>query len=314
MVCKNLNENSEMQILKNMMKKCWKLLKFKIIVRYTLILILFSASYANASYNIVNEEKIFNESNASKEFSMLYVDGFGANSGGFKLILRTYERRSGSYFKSVLVDVEYILSSQDEIIYFKNVEQIPLSDNNGEIILSHRPNVALEEGKNYSGKARIYIYKDGVPEYFLTAVSNFTARTDAEITEVFGDSIGASATIKSTSMIPLNGKIIFTLKKDNVVIETKEVDAPSIMSNDKEKTVNILWKKKPDPGKYMLSVILDGTEIIDQYDKIFTIEKTTAEISNSTGQKEEVPTASGFTSLSAILVLVTLTLGFGRRN
>jgi hypothetical protein len=308
-----MNKTGVIEINEKMIKNvCLGSRQLKVIVKCALILILFSSSFADASYNIVKDENIFNESNASKEFSMLYVDGFGANSGGFKLILRTYERRSGSNFKSLLVDIEYILSSQDKVVYSKRVEQIPLSDTNGEIVLTHRPSIALEEGKSYTGMARIYLYKDGIPEYYLTAVSTFTARSDAEITEVFGDSIGASATIKSKSMIPLNAKIIFTLRKDNVVVGTREVEAPSIMANDKEKTVNVLWTNNLNPGKYMLSLLLDGSEIIDEHDKIFTIEKRTAAISNSTGQNEEVPKASGFTSLLAILVLVTIVLR--RRN
>jgi hypothetical protein len=303
---------SEMRVAKHVKKMCRGSRQFKVIVKCALILILFSSSLADASYNVLKDENIFNESNASKEFSMLYVDGFGANSGGFKLILRTYERRLGSNFKSLLVDIEYILSSQDKVVYSKRVEQIPLSDTNGEIVLTHRPSVALEEGKSYRGMARIYLYKDGVPEYYLTAVSSFLARSDAEITEVFGDSIGASATIKSKSMIPLNAKIIFTLRKDDAVVGKREVEAPSIMSNDKEKTVSVLWANNLDPGKYMLSVLLDGTEIIDEHDKIFTIEKRTAATSNSTRQNEDVPKASGFTSLLAILVFVTIVLR--RRN
>lgn len=315
MVCKEIIKKSEMRVANHVTKMCLGSRQFNVIVKCALILILFSSSFADASYNLVSDEKIFNESNASKEFSILYVDGFGANSGGFKLILRTYERRSGSNFKSVLVDIEYIQSSQDKVIYSKRVEQISLSDTNGEIVLTHRPSVALEEGKSYTGMARIYLYKDGVPEYYLTSVSTFTARNDAEITEVFGDSIGASATIKSKSMIPLNAKITFTLKKDGAVVGTREVEAPSIMANDKEKTVNVLWTNNLDQGKYMLSVLLDGTEIIDEHDKIFTIEKKTAATSNITGQNENAPKTLGFVSgFTIITILVLFTKVLRRRN
>lgn len=217
-----------------------------------LILILLTASSAYASDN----ETIFNESDVG--FSKLYVDGFGVNSNGFTLILRTYERLQGTRFKPVLVDVEYSLTTQGKVIYSKRVEQITLPDENEGISkLTHYPRVALEEGKNYTGAARVYLYRQGIPEYYLASSSSFTARNDAEITEVFGDGIGASATIKSKSMVPLNAKIIFTLKQDEKIIETREATAPVIMSNEKEKTVNILWTNSLNEGTYMVSAILE---------------------------------------------------------
>src|SRR3990172_4271540 len=194
------------------------------------ILILLTASSAAA----LDNETIFNESDVG--FSKLYVDGFGVNSNGFTLILRTYERLQGTRFKPFLIDVDYSLTTQGKVIYSKRVEQITLpEETDGTATLAHHANVALEEGKIYTGMARVYLYRQGIPEYYLTTNAGFTARNDAEITEVFGDGIGASATIKSKSMVPLNAKIIFTLKQGDKIIETREAAAPVIMSNEKEK-------------------------------------------------------------------------------
>ncbi|MCZ7399198.1 MAG: hypothetical protein O8C62_05865 [Candidatus Methanoperedens sp.] len=266
-----------------------------------LILILLTASSAYASDN----ETIFNESDVG--FSKLYVDGFGVNSNGFTLILRTYERLQGTRFKPFLVDVEYSLTTQGKVIYSKRVEQITLPDENEGISkLTDYPRVALEEGKNYTGMARVYLYRQGVPEYYLTTSSSFTARNDAEITEVFGDGIGASATLKSKSMVPLNAKIIFTLKQDEKIIETREALAPVIMSNEKEKTVNILWTNSLNEGTYMVSAILEGKDIIDRHDKTFTVEKRTLAPANATRQAAK--TAPGLTSFSAIMAVLILVL------
>ncbi|NJD54390.1 MAG: hypothetical protein FIB07_16195 [Candidatus Methanoperedens sp.] len=280
-------------------------------IKYLMIfaLILLTASFADASAdNFLKEEKIFNESYVDTGFSKIYIDGFGVNSDGFKLILRTYERLQGSRFKPFLADIEYVLITREEVVYSKRVEQIQLpQENEGITTLSHHAHIALEEGRNYTGIARVYLYRDGIPEYYLSASSVFTAKNDAEITEVFGDGIGASATLKSKSMVPLNSKIIFTLKQGDKIIETRDIAAPSIMSNDKEKTVNILWTESLNEGTYRVSVLLEGKEIIDNHDKMFTVDKRTTATTNSTNQPvNSVRSAPGFTSIMAILIILIL--------
>ncbi len=250
----------------------------------------------------------------SAYFTRVYVDGFSVNSNGFKLILRTYERHQEIHFQAFLADIEYVLMTQGQVIYSKRVEQVPLSaGSGGEIVLDHHGHAALEAGKNYTGMAKIYLYSKGIPEYYLTASSNFTARNDADITEVYGDGIGASATIKSKSMVPLNAKIIFNLKQDGRIIETKEITAPSIMSNDKEKTVNVLWNDNLNEGTYMVSVLLEGNDITVNHDKVFTVEKRAAGTPQSVAQPgnsgHNIP---GFTLVSAILAMFALVLIFRR--
>ncbi len=280
-----------------------------------LALIMLFASVADASMNgSVEKENFFNESSSISGFSKIYVDGFGANSNDFKLILRTYERHLETSFKPFLADIEYILTAQGQIVYSKRVEHIPLSvGSEGDIILDHHGNVALEEGKNYTGLAKVYLYRDGSPEYYLTANSNFTARNDAEITEVYGDGIGASATIKSMSMVPLNAKIIFTLKQDGKTMKTREIVAPSIMSNDKEKTVNILWTDNLNKGTYMVSVLLEGKYLIVNYDKAFTVDKKAiAETPKPTVKSDN--SIPGFTLIQAVLAIFALVWIYKRRG
>jgi hypothetical protein len=143
-------------------------------IKYLIIFILtlFTPSLAGASTdNFLVQENIFNESDVV--FSRVYVDGFGVNSDGFTLILRTYERLQGTRFKTLLADVESVLITQGQVVYSKKVEQIPLpAETDGTTTLSHHPHVALEEGKNYTGIARVYLYRQGIPEYYLTSSSN----------------------------------------------------------------------------------------------------------------------------------------------
>lgn len=280
-----------------------------------LALITLTASTVGASINSsIENENFLNENNAMSGFSKIYVDGFSVNSNGFKLVLRTYERHAQTNFKPFLSDIEYILMTRGQVVYSKRLEQIPLSvGSEGDIILDHHENVALEEGKNYTGLAKVYLYRDGSPEYYLTTSSNFTARNDAEITEVYGDGTGASATIKSMSMVPLNAKIIFTLKQDGKAMETREIVVPSIMSNDKEKTVNILWTDNLNKGTYMVSVLLEGKDLIVNYDKTFTVDKKAmVEIPKPAGKSDR--SIPGLTLIQAVLAIFALVWIYQRRS
>ena len=179
-------------------------------------------------------------------------------------------------------------------------------------MLDHHGHVALESGKNYTGTVNIFLYSKGIPEYYLTANSNFTARNDVDITEVYGNGIGASATVKSKSMVPLNAKMIFNLRQDGRTIETKEIAAPSIMSNDKEKTVNVLWNNNLNEGIYMVSVLLQGNDIIANHDKIFTVDKRETAIPQSVAQPGNSHSIPGFTLFPAIIAIFVLVIIFRR--
>lgn len=286
-----------------------------------LALIMLTASTVDASIDSsIEKENFFNEDSGMSGFSKIYVDGFGVNSNGFKLILRTYERHAETSFKPFLADIEYILMAQGRVVYSKRVEQIPLSvGSEGNIILNHQGKVALEGGKNYTGMAKVYLYREGKPEYYITTSSNFTARNDAEITEVYGDGIGASATIKSMSMVPLDAKIIFTLKQGGKIVETREIAAPSIMSNDKEKTINILWTGNLGEGTYIVSVSLNGKDLTVNYDKIFTVDKRTSaktpEATNQSGKSGDSSYSTpGFTVIIPVLAILALVLIYKRRG
>lgn len=255
-----------------------------------------------------------NEGGSAIYFAKIYVDGFNANSNGFKLLLRTYERRMDTYFQPFLVDVDFILIDEGKIVYQDTLKQVSLlSDRQGTTEITNQAHIALEDGRNYTAQAKIYLHDVGVPRYYLTATSYFTAKNDAAITEVYGDGIGASATIKSKSMVPLNATIIFTLTQDGRILETKEITAPSIMSHDKEKTVNVLWDRKLDKGVYMVSAALRGNDLVVNYDKVFTVEKkevvVTAKPAGQSGKN--VP---GFTSVLTAFVIIFLCIQRGLRR
>ncbi len=238
-------------------------------------------------------------------FTRIYVDGANADSSGFKLLLRASERHAEAHFQPYVVDVNFILLDGNKAIYSDVKRQIPVGESvGGSAEISHPWQVALEEGMNYTARADIYLYDMGKSEYLTTATADFTAIMDAAITDIYGDSIGASATVKGESMVPLDAKIIFTLKQDGRVLDTKETKAPFIMSNDKEKTVDVLWNKSLQPGTYIISSELRGKEVIARYDKAITVEKprTTAPAATS------MPAAPGFPVYAALAALLAVIL------
>lgn len=287
----------------------------KKIIMITVLLFIFAAD-TSTGISLENEN-LYNEDSGTG-FSRIYVDGFGANSNGFKLILRTYERHAETNFKPLLADIEYILIKQEQIIYSSRVEQIPLSVGKEGDILDHQGSVALEEGNGYTALAKVYLYRNGRPEYYITAISNFTARNDAEITDVYGDAIGASATIRGMSMVPLNARINFTLTNGGRTVETKEMNAPSIMSNDKEKTVNILWDENLEEGTYIISISLSGKDLSARYDKIFTVDtKLPSSTSDPVNQSSKMGTSydiPGFTSIVSITAAIILAIFFKQKE
>jgi len=247
-----------------------------------------------------------NESDSSVHFSKVYIDGFNANSNGFKLLLRTYERRTDTYFQPFLADIDFILMEDGKIIYQDTLSQVSLlSERQGTTEISHQANIALKEGNNYTGLAKIYLNEKGISKYYISGTSYFTAKNDATITEVYGDGIGASATIKSQSMVPLNATIIFSLSRNGRIIESKDIEAPSIMSHDKDKTVNVLWDSNLDKGVYMVSVELHGKDLNVNYDKVFTVEPKVVAAAPKPMEKsgESMP---GFTSLITAIVIIFL--------
>lgn len=255
-----------------------------------------------------------NENGASNQFSKIYVDGFNANSNGYKLLLRTYERRMDTYFQPLLVDIDFVLMEENITIYQDTIKQVALlSEGQGTTEITNQAHIALKEGRNYTSQANIYLNEEGIPIYYVTAISSFKAKNDAIITEVYGDSIGASATIKSKSMVPLNATIVFTLTHDGKTLEKKEIIAPPIMSHDKEKTVNVLWSRNLDDGIYMVSSALQGNDLIVNYDKVFTVEKRV--VANSAKPVETSnKNLPGFTSSLTVIIIISLFIQRGSKH
>lgn len=242
-------------------------------------------------------------------FTNIYIDGVNADSNGIKLLLRASERHAGTHFQPYVVDVDFILTDGGKKIFSERIRQISVGENIGGTTEIMQPwYVSLEDGKNYAAIAEIYLVGDGKVDYITSTSANFTAIMDATITDIYGDSIGASATVKGKSMVPLDAKIIFTLKQDGTALEKREAKAPYIMSNDREKTVDVLWSKSLPPGAYVIATELKEKEVIARYDKAITVERKQIPITPVT----TTPATPGFQlslAMGAMLVII-----LARRN
>lgn len=242
-------------------------------------------------------------------FSKIYVDGVNADSNGLKLLLRAGERHSGVHFQPYVVNVNFMLMDREKTIFSEKARQVSVGETIGGTVEIIQPwYVSLEDGKNFTALAQIYLVENGKVDFLTTASANFTAIMDAKIADIYGDSIGASATVKSESMVPLDAKIIFTLKQDGTVLETREAKAPYIMSNDREKTVDVLWSKTLQPGEYVIATELRGEDTIARYDKAITVDKKQIPVPPST----PTPAAPGFQLYFAAGALMAIILA--RRN
>lgn len=234
-----------------------------------LLLIIIMISFpSHAEYNINSSEPY------EKYFKEIYLDGVSADSGGFKLLLRAAERQAGVHYQPYVVDINFILKDGENVIYSEKLEQISVGgDLTGSTEIYQPWSVTLENNKEYTAIAEIYLYKDSKKKILSKTSMVFTATMDAAITDIYGDSVGASATVKGKSMVPLEAKVMFILKQGINVLEVKEIKAPFIMSNDREKTVDILWSKHLAPGDYIISSELREKEVIARYDKAITVKK-----------------------------------------
>ncbi|CAG1004915.1 MAG: hypothetical protein MPEBLZ_02727 [Candidatus Methanoperedens nitroreducens] len=242
-------------------------------------------------------------------FTKISIDGVNTDSNGLKLLLRASERHSGAHFQPYVVNVNFILIDHEKTIFSEKVRQVSVGETIGGTAEIVQPwYVSLEEGKNYTALAEIYLVENGKVDYLTTASANFTAIMDAKIEDIYGDSIGASATVKGESMVPLDAKIIFTLKQDGIVLEIREAKAPYIMSNDQEKTVDVLWSKSLQPGEYVIATELRGDDTIARYDKAITVDKKQIPVTPAT----PTPAAPGFQLYFAVGALLVIILA--RRN
>ena len=227
------------------------------------------------------------------------------DSSGISIILAPYTTTTGS--KPVLADVEYMLVDGDTVIYRTTDNRVTVEQATP---LSKDWNVLLENNHDYSTrvKARISSPEDAV----IAQSKDFTSKDDVRITELYRDETGASATVEGYSQVPFDGYVVFTVTKDDTIIEEVREKSP-ILTNDDDETIEIIWTRKLAAGIYGLSVEVIGNDgdILDEWD---TVIESDYDIS-ADATPEPTPTETpGFGIVSATFALVSLFILSGRMD
>jgi hypothetical protein len=203
----------------------------------------------------VLSETEYNFAYGSNSASRLQVNDLVPNSQGISVVLSPKE--------ASLFDIEYMLVNGSDVIYTKKSEKLSLTS--APDIFSAPWGTLLENNKEYAGRVKIQVYS---PEReFISSTERFTARDDAEITDIYEDETGASATVFGRSQVPFEGDIVFSVYElagtsgngSSELIESTQAKVPVLLNNDDE-TVEVAWGQRLSKGIYRLEVELLGND------------------------------------------------------
>jgi hypothetical protein len=251
----------------------------------------------------VLETKYYNFSYGWQAMPGVSIKDIVPDSSGISIILAPYTTLTGS--KPVLADVEYMLVDGDTVIYRTTDTRVTVEQATP---LSKDWNVLLENNHDYSTRVKAHISspKDAV----IAQSEDFTSKDDTLITELYRDETGASATLEGYSQVPFDGYVVFTVTKDDTIIEEVREKSPILTTGDDE-TIEIIWSRKLAAGIYGLSVEVIGNDgdIIDRWD---TVIESDYDIS-ADATPESTPTETpGFSIVPSTFILVLLYLLSGR--
>ncbi|NOR48864.1 MAG: hypothetical protein GQ533_12620 [Methanosarcinaceae archaeon] len=223
------------------------------------------------------------------------------DSSGISIILAPFYTTKTGTSKPVLTDIEYMLVDGDTVIY-------RTTDNRVTVVqatpLSKDWNVLLENNHDYSTrvKARISSPEDAV----IAQSKDFTSKDDVRITELYRDETGASATVEGYSQVPFDGYVVFTVTKDDTIIEEVREKSPILTTADDE-TIEIIWTRKLAAGIYGLSVEVIGNDgdILDRWDTVIESDYDSSADATPVPTPTETP---GFSIIPAIFALISLIL------
>ena len=249
------------------------------------------------------DSNVYSFVNGRQVIPRITVDDLVVNSEGFSVMITPQE--------AVLIDLEYMLLDDTDVIFTDRVEKIGLHTQ--PFVISRNWNTLLENGKLYSGRIKVKMYSPS--ENYIAAMEEFTAKDDVFISDTYKDEIGASATLDGISQVPFMGSVRFTVIRESTdgdeIIESATKRSPVLLNGDDE-TVEAIWKKRLPEGIYKLTIEVIGNDddILDVRETIIEAEAVTSAptsiIDNSENNKES-PGFPGihvlFTIIAAIFVI-----------
>lgn len=267
----------------------------------------------------VLSEAEYNFAYGSNSASRLQVNDLVPNSQGISVALSPRE--------ASLFDIEYMLINGSDVASVTKTEKLSLTSFPD--VFSATWGALLENNKEYVGRVKIQVYS---PERdFITSTKRFTARDNAEITDIFQDETGASATVFGRSQVPFEGNLVFSVyelaeasgKGNPGPVESTLARVPVLLNNDDE-TVEVAWSQRLPKGVYRLEIGLFGNDgdIIERRETI--IESDLSQASNMSAinssnngavnqSKKGEKGVPGFSLVAGITGLVVLSI-FLRKN
>ncbi|RXA16919.1 hypothetical protein EQO05_13030 [Methanosarcina sp. MSH10X1] len=269
---------------------------------------------------VLSEEE-YNFAYGSNSAPRMQVNDLVPNSQGISVALSPKE--------ASLFDIEYMLISGSDVIYTTKSEKLSLTS--APDIFSAPWGTLLENNKEYVGRVKIQVYSPR--REFISSTERFIARDDAEITDIYEDETGASATVFGRSQVPFEGDLVFSVYKlaetsgneTSRLVEATRTRVP-VLLNDDDETVEVAWSHRLSEGVYRLDIELLGNDgdIIERRETIIESDlspasgiNTVNDTDNGTvtpGENDEdgIP---GFSSIAGIsgLILMSVFLRKTRR-
>lgn len=241
--------------------------------------------------------------------SKLRIGDLISNSEGVSVVLSPVE--------AVLFDLEYMLVDGNNVVYTTKRDNMSLTSIPKTFSASW--GTLLENNREYQGRVKIKVYSP--KEELFVSTKPFIARDNAEITDIFKDETGASATIIGRSQVLFEGSLVFIvhmLKNDTWANTSEPVDSirekvPVLLNGDDE-TVEVAWKQRLQKGVYRLEIELLGNsgEVIEHretiiesnlspYSNVSTVNNSTSGTETSSGKR--IPDFSAAALISGLAAI-----------
>lgn len=244
-------------------------------------------------------EAEYNFAYGTNSASRLQVNDLVANSQGISVALSPKE--------ASLFDIEYMLVNGSDVAYRTKAEKLSLTS--APDIFSAPWGTLLENNKDYVGRVKIQVYSPD--REFISSSERFTARDDAEITDIYKDETGASATVYGRSQVPFEGSLVFSVYKLNAnsengntsLIESVHQKVP-VLLNDDDETIEVAWSHKLPEGIYRLEIELLGSDgdVIEHRETVIESDlsqNSDVSLVNNTTSETEASSENGIPGFSA---------------
>lgn len=255
-------------------------------------------------------EAEYNFAYGTNSASRLQVNDLVSNSQGISVALSPKE--------ASLFDIEYMLVNGSDVVYTTKAEKLSLTS--VPEVFSTPWGTLLENNKEYAGRVKIRVYS---PEReVISSAEQFTASDKAEITDIYKDETGASATVYGRSQVPFEGSLVFSIYKLNAnsekenasLIESVQQRVPVLLNNDDE-TVEVAWSHRLLEGMYRLEIELLGNDgdVIEHRETVIESDlpqNSSVSLVNNTTSETEASGKNGIPGFSAAALVSGLAVVF----